>query len=88
VAPFHLLEGRGHTDEHHTWRMDTRATVCRADPELLLATAYKLVDVTDPASQDEGAGGGPSLPGGAARAWSSSRWTSSCGAGGASPSPP
>jgi protein phosphatase len=33
--------------------MDTLGTVCRADPELPLATAYNLVDVTDPASQDE-----------------------------------
>jgi protein phosphatase len=36
--------------------MDTLATVCRADPELLMATSYKLVDVTDPASQAEGTG--------------------------------
>ena len=34
--------------------MDTLATVCRADPELLLATPYKVVDVTDPASVAEG----------------------------------
>ena len=34
--------------------MDTLAEVCRADPELLLATPYKVVDVTDPASEAEG----------------------------------
>ena len=34
--------------------METLAEVCRADPELLLATRYKVVDVTDPASEDEG----------------------------------
>ena len=58
LAPFHLLasEGRVHTDKNHTWHMDTLATVCRADPELLLATPYKIVDVTDPASQAEGVG--------------------------------
>jgi protein phosphatase len=52
LAPFHLLasEGRVHTDKPHTWHMETLATVCRADPELLLATAYQVVDVTDPAS--------------------------------------
>jgi hypothetical protein len=56
LAPFHLLasEGRVHTDKNHTWHMETLAAVCRQDPELLRATAYKLVDVTDPASQAEG----------------------------------
>ena len=34
--------------------METLAAVCRADPELLLATPYKVVDVTDPASEAEG----------------------------------
>jgi protein phosphatase len=58
LAPFHLLatEGRVHTDNNHVWHMDMLARVCRADPELLLATAYKVVDVTDPASVAEGAG--------------------------------
>ncbi|MDB5306066.1 MAG: polynucleotide kinasephosphatase [Gemmataceae bacterium] len=56
LAPFHLLasEGRVHTDKSHTWHMDTLASASRADPDLLLATAYKLVDVTDPASVSEG----------------------------------
>ncbi len=40
--------------------METLAEICRADPELLLATRYKLVDVTDPASQATGSTGGPS----------------------------
>jgi protein phosphatase len=52
LAPFHLLasEGRVHTDKNHTWHMETLASVCRMAPDLLLATNYKLVDVTDPAS--------------------------------------
>ncbi len=56
LAPFHLLasEGKVHTDKNHVWHVDTLATVCRADPELLLATSYKVVDVTDPASEAEG----------------------------------
>ena len=56
LAPFHLLatEGHVHTDRDHLWHMETLAEVCRADPELLLATRYKVVDVTDQASQDEG----------------------------------
>jgi protein phosphatase len=56
LAPFHLLasEGGVHTDKSHTWHMDTLAAVCRKDPELLLATACKIVDVTDPAGEAEG----------------------------------
>ena len=56
LAPFHLLasEGKVHTDRTHVWHMDTLAAVCRADSELLLATAYKVVDVTDPAGVAEG----------------------------------
>jgi protein phosphatase len=58
LAPFHLLasEGRVHTDKSHTWHMDTLAKACREDPELLLATSYKVVDVTDPERVKEGAG--------------------------------
>jgi protein phosphatase len=58
LAPFHLLatEGRVHTDKNHVWHMDTLAKVCREEPELLLATSYKVVDVTDPDKVAEGAG--------------------------------
>jgi protein phosphatase len=34
--------------------MDQLAKVCGRDPGLLLATSYKLVDVTDPAGETEG----------------------------------
>ena len=56
LAPFHLLasEGRVHTDKNHRWHMDTLASVCRTDPELLAATNYRLVDVTDPAGVAQG----------------------------------
>jgi protein phosphatase len=55
LAPFHLLatEGHVHTDKDHLWHMNTLAEVCQADAELLLATKYKVVDVTDQASQEE-----------------------------------
>jgi protein phosphatase len=55
-APFHLLASEGcvHTDKNHQWHMDTLATVCREDSELLLATPYKMVEVTDAASQAVG----------------------------------
>jgi protein phosphatase len=58
LAPFHLLasEGRVHTDKSHTWHMDTLAKVCREAPDLLRATSYKVVDVTDPAEVAKGAG--------------------------------
>lgn len=56
LAPFHLLatEGKVHIDRDHIWHMETLAGICRADEELLLATRYKVVDVTDDAGQAEG----------------------------------
>ena len=56
LAPFHLLatEGRVHTEKDHLWHMETLAELCQADPELLLATRYQLVDLTDQASQEAG----------------------------------
>ena len=64
LAPFHLLatEGGVHVDRDHSWHMETLARLCKAeaarDPgtpgPLLLATAYKVVDVTDPMSEAEG----------------------------------
>src|SRR6185437_5339095 len=43
LAPFHVLatEGRVHADKDHLWHMEEIAKVCRADPELLLATPHK-----------------------------------------------
>ncbi|HEY7423060.1 MAG TPA: polynucleotide kinase-phosphatase [Gemmataceae bacterium] len=56
LAPFHLLatEGRVHTDKDHVWHMETLAKVCREDLQVLLPTPYRVVDVTDPASQATG----------------------------------
>jgi protein phosphatase len=53
LAPFQLLatEGDIHTDKGHAWHMETLAEICLADPEILRATPYRIVDVTDPASQ-------------------------------------
>lgn len=55
LAPFHLLatEGAVHTDRDHVWHMETLARICAADEDVLLATPYHVVDVTDPASQAE-----------------------------------
>jgi protein phosphatase len=54
LAPFHLLasEGAVHSDKDHVWHMTLLERLCR-DP-LLLATPYRVIDVTDPASQAEG----------------------------------
>ena len=56
LAPFHILasEGKVHSTQPHTWHMDTLARLCAADPRLLLATPYKLVDVTNPESEAVG----------------------------------
>ncbi|BAY21080.1 metallophosphoesterase [Calothrix sp. NIES-2100] len=56
LAPFHILatEGAVHTDKDHRWHMKEIAKICQVDAALLLATAYKIIDVTDPSSQAEG----------------------------------
>lgn len=53
LAPFHLLatEGRVYVNQDHVWHMKELAKICGCDPDLLLATPFKLVDVTDPASE-------------------------------------
>jgi protein phosphatase len=53
LAPFHLIasESGVHVDRDHEWHMETIATLCAADSKLLLATPFRIVDVTDPASE-------------------------------------
>ncbi len=53
LAPFHVLatEGRVHSEQDHVWHMETLARICAHDPQLLRATPYRSVDVTDPASE-------------------------------------
>ena len=55
LAPFHLLatEGKVHTDRDHVWHMETLKRFCAGD-DLLFATPYLIVDVTDPASEQRG----------------------------------
>lgn len=47
LAPFHLLasEGRVHADKDHVWHMTTLAKLAAVDPDLFLATPYRLVDL-------------------------------------------
>jgi protein phosphatase len=53
LAPFHLLASEGHVcfDRDHLWHMETLASLCAADPRLLLATQYSKVDLVDMESQ-------------------------------------
>ncbi|MFN8709924.1 MAG: polynucleotide kinase-phosphatase, partial [Planctomyces sp.] len=56
LAPFHLLatEGKVHTHQDHVWHMETLSRICGNDPRLLRATPFKVVDVTDPVSEQSG----------------------------------
>jgi protein phosphatase len=49
LAPFHVLasQDRTHTSRDHVWHMETLASICRQDAGLLVATRYRVVDVTD-----------------------------------------
>src|SRR5262249_6526788 len=52
----HLLatEGAVHGDKNHVWHMETLAELCRAAPEVLTATPFRVIDLGSEASQDEG----------------------------------
>lgn len=56
LAPFHLLATEGHvyTEKSHIWHMDTLARICRADPSVLLATPYEVINVTEAESEARG----------------------------------
>jgi protein phosphatase len=56
LAPFHVLasESGMHTAHDHVWHMETLGRICVADPELLLATPFRVVDLTDKADQEKG----------------------------------
>jgi protein phosphatase len=49
LAPFHILatEGSVHVGQNHDWHMRTLSRVCSCAPQLLIATPYLLVDVTN-----------------------------------------
>ncbi|ABA21216.1 polynucleotide 2',3'-cyclic phosphate phosphodiesterase / polynucleotide 5'-hydroxyl-kinase / polynucleotide 3'-phosphatase [Trichormus variabilis ATCC 29413] len=56
LAPFHILatEKAVHIDKDHRWHIEQITQICQSDPDLLLPTAYKVIDLTDPSSQAEG----------------------------------
>jgi protein phosphatase len=49
LAPFHILatEGATHLNKTHEWHMETIQSICAADPKLMVATPYKMVDLND-----------------------------------------
>jgi hypothetical protein len=55
IAPFHMLatERATHFDKDHGWHMDVLGRLCAADDTILLATPYRVVDVTEPAETEE-----------------------------------
>lgn len=54
LAPFHVLatEGRVHVQQNHEWHMQTLAKVCSHDSQVLLATPYHVIDVTNSVEVD------------------------------------
>jgi polynucleotide kinase-phosphatase len=50
VAPFHLMasEGSVHIDRSHDWHMALLGELAAADPGLITATPYRVVDLADP----------------------------------------
>ena len=63
LAPFHLLatEGKVHADKPHDWHMETLRRLCDASRDvgnghagMLLATPYRIVEVTNPESEAQG----------------------------------
>lgn len=56
LAPFHLLatEKAVHVHQNHIWQMEKLAEICGHDPQLLHATPFKVINLTDPASEQEG----------------------------------
>ncbi|MBE7171350.1 MAG: polynucleotide kinase-phosphatase [Williamsia sp.] len=55
LAPFHIMatEGKAWMDKDHEWHMNQIEAVCEADPEILLATPYKVVHISDAEAKQE-----------------------------------
>jgi protein phosphatase len=56
LAPFHVLasEGAVHSGKDHEWHMGTLASICQADPQLLVPTPFQIIDLTQSWDQDRG----------------------------------
>jgi len=55
LAPFHILasEGKLWASENHEWHMEQIKKICDADPAILLATPYKVVDLNNETTVQE-----------------------------------
>jgi protein phosphatase len=55
LAPFHLLasEGAVHSDQDHLWHMEQAAKLAAADPQLLIATPHRVVELASDVSEQE-----------------------------------
>jgi protein phosphatase len=55
LAPFHLLASEGglHADKDHLWHMRMLERLCAQNPSLLLATPYRVVELSSESSQRE-----------------------------------
>jgi len=56
LAPFHLLatERGVHANQDHRWHMERIGRICDSDDQLLLKTPYRVINVTDEKSVEEG----------------------------------
>jgi protein phosphatase len=55
LAPFHLLasEGHVHADQDHIWHMELLGRLCQSDPQFLIATPWRMVDLSNAESEAE-----------------------------------
>jgi protein phosphatase len=55
LAPFHLLASDGcvHVDKDHLWHMEKLARLSQTDPNFLIATPHRKVDLSERASEAE-----------------------------------
>jgi protein phosphatase len=53
IAPFHLLatEGQTHFKKTHAWHMDLLGRLAAVDPQWLLATPYRVIDLNNDGEQ-------------------------------------
>lgn len=56
LAPFHLLasEGKTYFNKDHQWHMETLARIARCSDGMIVATNYKIINLTVPESFAEG----------------------------------
>lgn len=65
VAPFHILasEGAVHADKPHVWHMEVAARLAAAQSASVIATRWRMVDLSDSAAIDDAIGWWEALTG-------------------------